>query len=660
LNGVEAPYYLARDALFLPDLHGQRDRAAVSAAVQWTPNSSSQYTFEFFWNRYEEEIQNNLLFTFVDWWGSLGPDPASTFELFEGTNIIKSRTAGDVFGFNSGDFTKSRTDSFVYAFNADWEIGDSTGVTLDLSHQNSEFNTLFLANRITRVAPQVTYDTNPGNMIPSLSFGNNALLFDPSAWTLGEFYDNANRSEGDAWTAHLDAVHEFDESFVDTIKVGVRYDDRGASDLVRTQDAPALGRPFSSLDDSYIFTGSRYFNGRADVPTRWISPRGRTIYENADEYRRLYQSVDPLLQLSDELELVRVFDISEVSKAAYIQVDTEFEVFGRPLFIQYGVRYVDVDTDLTFIDRITAEELSDSQSTSGFLPSATVRFDITDTFRLRFNYGETLRRPTFSSLNPFLQLTGDLTNIGRGSGTGGNAGLQPTTSKNYDLGAEWYFSPGSALYATLFRREIEGLVVPFTSVIDFPTDPLGEGTTRFAVTRPENASDGKLEGVEVGFTYFPEYLPGLLDGLGVQGSLTVLDSLQNIPQTDTAGNVIGQDESPFFGVSDFSYNVTLAYDNSGLGLRLSYVWRDEFLSANEARLFANPIGFWRTPEESLDFQLTYALTDTLGVTFDAVNLTNDVQQQYYRFGDVGNAEQFNTTTTLLPRTFAFGLRYTFE
>ncbi|MFY0108262.1 hypothetical protein ABTP98_19510, partial [Acinetobacter baumannii] len=81
-------------------------------------------------------------------------------------------------------------------------------------------------------------------------------------------------------------------------------------------------------------------------------------------------------------------------------------------------------------------------------------------------------------------------------------------------------------------------------------------------------------------------------------------SKQNIPLTDGAGNIIGQDTSAFFGVSDLSYNVTLAYDRGPVGARLSYVWRKEFLANNEARLFANPIGVWRNPEQSLDFQLT--------------------------------------------------------
>ena len=664
LNGVETPYYLARDAVFAPDVNGDRTRIAANVAAQWAPNDSSQYTFEFFWNRFEEQTFNNLHFTFVDWWGALGDDPGSTFELFEGTNIIKSRTAGDVYGFNSGDLNNATTDSYVFALNGKWEVGDLGGITADVSYQTSEFNTQFLAMRIDRGAPQITVDFNSDDGIPAWTFDNNDLLTDPSAWNVGEFYDNANRSEGDAFTAHVDGQQEFENSFLQSIKFGMRYDDRTAADSVRTQSAARLNQPFSALDPELVYTTEDFFDGRADVPTSWVGPDGYYIFDNADEIRELYRStVSPGLLVGDQLSLTKVFDINEKSFAVYAQADTEFDVFGRPLMIQVGARWVDVRTDLTFTDRITGEIRTDDAQTTDLMPSATVRYDILDDLRLRFNYGETLRRPAFSDLNPFFQLTGDLTGIGRGSGTAGNPNLQPTTSKNYDLALEWYFQPGSAIYATLFRREIEGLVVPFTSVIDFATPPLpGDpaNTTRFAVTRPENASNGTLEGIELGLTYFPDYLPGVLDGLGVQGSMTILDSLQNIPQTDSAGNVVGQDESPFFGVSNLSYNVTLAYDSGGLGLRLSYVWRDEFLNNNEARLFANPIGFWRVPEQSLDFQLTYNLTDQVGITFDATNVTREMQQAYYRFEDVGDPERFNTGTTLLPRTFALGVRYTFE
>ena len=322
------------------------------------------------------------------------------------------------------------------------------------------------------------------------------------------------------------------------------------------------------------------------------------------------------------------------------------------------MRYVDVATDFVFTDRYNGAVTRASNGTSRFLPSATLRYSITDDFRLRFNSGETLRRPGFGDLNPNFNLVGDLTQIGRGSGGSGNPNLRPTTSRNYDLSAEWYFERNSAIYTTLFRREIDGLVVPLTSLLVIPNT--GLNTDRFAVTRPENASNGVLKGMELGLTYFPTYLPSLLDGFGFQGSLTLLDSKQNIPLSNQAGQVIGETESGFFGVSDLSYNATLAYEKGALGARLSYVWRKAFLANNEARLFANPIGVWRRPESSLDFQLTWGITKRVGLTIDAVNLTNQTQQNYYKFEDAGNADQFNLGTTLLSRTFAVGVRFALD
>jgi TonB-dependent receptor len=197
-------------------------------------------------------------------------------------------------------------------------------------------------------------------------------------------------------------------------------------------------------------------------------------------------------------------------------------------------------------------------------------------------------------------------------------------------------------------------VVPLTRQITLPNT--GLNTDQFVVTQPVNASDGELEGIELGIVYFPQ-LPGLLNGLGVQGSFTKLDSEQNIPLTNSTGQIIGEETSEFFGVSDTSYNVTLAYDRAGLGMRLSYVWRDDFLNNNEARIFANPIGIWRQPESSLDFQASYDFNENFAVSFDAVNLTEELQQSYYAFGSAGGPSTHNFGTTLLSRSFALGFRW---
>ncbi|WP_327755051.1 TonB-dependent receptor [Sphingobium sp. SJ10-10] len=654
VNGVETPYYLSRDAAFSSDLYGKRERPSFNVALQWAPNSSSVYTAEVFYAGFRGETFNSLQFSFVDYWAN---PQAPT--LYDGTNIVKARTANSVYGFNSGDFTKTSTDSFVYALNGKWDLGDRGKIIGDIAYQTSKVKTSFLAMRTDRVANSIDVDFNAGGGIPSYHFDDDSLLADPGVWNVAQLYDNANRDKGSAITGTLDGYYSWDEGFLRQIKAGIRIDQRKASTAVRSQDAggPLVRTTLAGLGEGAAFTNSDFYQGRADVPSSWTLANGYWLYDNADTVRGLYG-----LKTSDQLALQKTFDIDESTIAMYLQADGEVSIFGRPLKLQAGVRYVTVDTDYNFFDRYNGgAQTRVSSGSDRFLPSFTARYEIFDNLRLRFNYGETLRRPNFSDINPNYNLTGDLTNVGYGSGTAGTATLKPTHSKNFDVALEWYFERNSAITLTGFRREIQGLVVPLTVQEYIPNNGIVAGATNnFAITRPVNASNGVLKGLELGLTYFPSYLPGPLNGLGFVGSVTVLDSKQNIPETNSAGVVTGESTSSFFGVSDLSYNATLAYDNGPIGARLSYIWRKEFLANNEARLFANPIGVWRNPEKSLDLQLTWNVNDRLGVTFDAVNLTKSKQQTYYKFEDVGGPDRFNLGTTLLARTFALGVRYTFK
>ncbi|MYL99249.1 TonB-dependent receptor [Novosphingobium sp. FGD1] len=663
INGVETPYYLSRDAVIASDLYGKRTRPSVNAALQWAPNDRSVYTAEVFYTGFRGKTFNSLHFSFVDWWGDIGDNPGSTFELYDGTNIIKSRQVGSVAGFNSGDTATNKTDSYVYAFNAKWDVADRGKISADIAYQDSKNETSFFAIRTDRGPLDIDVDFNAGGGLPSYSFGNQGVLTDPSAWTVGNLFDSGTRNTGSALTVMLDGEYEWDEGFLRRIKAGFRYDDRKADNYVRDQGAGGLpGVTLDQFSQGTPFTNSGFFDGRADIPTSWVLADPRTM--DHDAVRTLYQAVNPGLLLSDQLTFGHVFGINEINTAAYLMADGEIELFGRPLQVQGGVRYVQIDTDYEYFDRgNNFARTGVSTGSAKWLPSFTARYGITDNLRLRFNYGETLRRPAFGDLNPNVSLVGDLSRIGFGTGSAGNANLTATHSKNIDIALEWYFERNSAIYATAFRREINGLVVPLVAREVFPNNYLPRNeqyTETFNITRPVNASDGVLKGLELGLTYFPTYLPGFLDGLGFTGSATILDSEQTIPVVNTAGEITGSTKSPFFGVSKLSYNATLAYDNGPIGARLSYIWRKGFLQSNEGRSFANPIGFWRAPEKSLDLQLTWNVNEDIGVTFDAVNLTKAKQQNYYKFGDVGNPQQFNSSTLLIDRTFAVGVRFKFD
>jgi iron complex outermembrane receptor protein len=649
--GNEYEYFLTRDALIAIDGQGNRERPAANLALQWAPNDSSEYTFEAFYQGYEEVIFNNLFFTFVDGWWANGPNPQ--LEFFEGTNIIKERRVGEPGGFQSGDAIDQHTDSYVYALNGKWNIGDKLTLVGDVTMQDSKFETNFIAQRLIPSAARqyIDVDFNSGNGTPAFHFNDDAHLLDESSWLSAELFQNRGKNEGDAITFQLDGTYAAAEQGSDALfqglKFGVRLDDRGA-----TQQSPlpaqvatrTNGFPnFSTFGEEWYHRNSGFMDGEADLPTSWLVSNGWYMAKHRGELRALYGAP------TADADLVTTFDVQEKTTSAYVQADFKF---GEKFDVQTGLRFVKVDSDLTFRDALAPTvEFTDDTSIDDILPSITLRYAVTDDFMLRANYGETLRRPNFGDLNPNFNLRDDLSNVGFGLGSGGNPDLKATQSKNYDLTAEWYFMEDSAIFGTVFKRDIEGLVVVLARRQTIPNDVYN--TDEFVVTQPVNASNGELKGFELGFVLFPQSFKGF----GLQGSLTSLDSSQNIPLADPDGNIVGQETSDFFGVSDLSYNVTLAYDRAGFDGRLSYVWREEFLNANEARQFANPVGQWRIPESSLDLQLNYNINDNLAVSFDAVNILQDMQQEYYRFADAGSPGVSNFSNVLTSRSFSVGVRW---
>jgi TonB-dependent receptor len=349
INGVQTPYYLSRDAVIASDLYGKRERRALNAALQWAPNDRSVYTAEVFYTGFKGKTFNSLNFSFVDWWGNLPADVGSSFELYDGTNIIKSRRAGAVAGFNSGDMATSKTDSYVYAFNAKWDVADHGKISADIAYQDSKNETSFFAIRTDRGPLDIDVDFNAGGGLPSYSFGNQGVLTDATAWTVGNLFDSGTKNTGSALTVMLDGEYGWDEGFLRRIKTGFRYDNRKADNYVRDQGAGGLGTTLAAFTEGTPFTNKGFFDGQADIPTSWVLADPRTM--DRDTVRTLYRSVAPGLLLSDQLSFGHVFGITEQNLAAYALADGELEIFGRPLQLQGGVRYVAIDTDYDYFDR---------------------------------------------------------------------------------------------------------------------------------------------------------------------------------------------------------------------------------------------------------------------------------------------------------------------
>jgi iron complex outermembrane recepter protein len=649
----------ARDAMFQPHVSGERERPAWNLSFQWAPNETSEYLFEVFYNGYENTQHNSLFFTFVDWWGAV--DPADPVEIYPDTNVIKSRYVNFPYEFISGDMLDQNTDSYLYALGGEWDLTDTFVLKSELVYQDSEFEDQFFALRMDKVSPRLFVDFNTGGGVPYVEFFDNpdtpqdeSDLTDPAQWNLAQLYDNGQSDAGDAfsWTADGDLGVEW--GWIDTLGFGLRYDDRTAEENGYVSgDRHCNAAPGCAGSTYADFPGlmgvtTDHFDGQARVLTSWAIPTLGGLQANMEALRAAYGYL-PGSQKTFNNE----FNIDETQTELYAQADFYTDLGAGMLDGRFGFRWLDQETDMAFPDP-TGATATATNSNDTILPSIMVRWGITEDLMARVSYTEVFELPTFAQLSPYVNYVGDVTNIGYGTATGGNPDLEPIESENYDISLEWYFSEGSVLYGTWFQRDITNNIVPFRNVVLYndPNDNPDRGLYPYVLSQPDNAGEAQLDGWEFGLTWFP-VLEGWWDGIGFQGSYTILDSEQEIPVTDVAGNVVGYDILPIFGVSDSSYSAILAYDRETFSTRLSYFWREEFQDRNEAALFANPLAIWKSPEKSLDFQFTWMMTERWTLTFDATNLTEEVFNENY-----GNQPQiFNHTNWFYSRTFALGVRF---
>ncbi|MBE8716561.1 TonB-dependent receptor [Cellvibrio polysaccharolyticus] len=657
-DGTPGEYLLARDAIFQHDVRGKRERSAANISLQFAPDESSEYLFEVFYNGFRNESSDSGLFGFVDAWHDLENKPAPI--LYPGTNIVKERIVGDTSLFSSANYADRKTDSWVYALGGKWELSEALTLRSELVYQHSKNDNVTNGLRAdTRGDIWVDFKSDGG--LPAwkvveqaaggdLNYGDVSYqhrdLSDSSRWTMGTFYDNRGKYEGDAFTWTADGHLNLEGNFFKNVEFGLRFDRRTADDSYKNQEAQCSINCSFSYYDGIEHINRKFFDGKSDVPTEWFVPGSHWIGANADILRANYANDNgPLVKPVVE----RFFSIEEDTYNAYLQTGFETELGGRVLDGQIGFRYSGSQTDMTFFDlAVEGHPRSvDDASTSKVLPSMMLRYHLTDDLVARFAYTETLRRPNFGSLNANTIYRKDTTNIGYGTASGGNPDLKPVESKNIDISLEWYFSPGSSLYGTFFTRDIEGFIVNSRRKTVYENYD-------YIIDQPGNASNGKLKGLELGLVYFPESLPGILDGFGLQFSYTALDSSQDIPETNSAGEITGVVTRDIFGISDSSYSAVLAYEKEKLGARLSYVWRDDFLNNYEAAMFANPLGIYRKAEKSLDLQISYDVTDNLSITLDGTNLTNEVYQSYYQYPATNNFG-----SSLYSRTYALGARYSF-
>jgi outer membrane receptor protein involved in Fe transport len=213
-----------------------------------------------------------------------------------------------------------------------------------------------------------------------------------------------------------------------------------------------------------------------------------------------------------------------------------------PVKWEAGLRYETTDTTIGGIDNDFAV----------LLPSASLRYRLSDSDRLTLSVARTVRRPDFDDLAPVTleEERGD-------NDFRGNPLLEPETAWGVDLGFERRLGRRGVVGINAFYRDVTDLIE------DVNTGLQGSGGAGTFIESIDNVGDGQVYGLEFDLSTPLDFIG--MESTGVFLNASWLDS--------NVGDVLG--ERRFNSQSDYVYNFGFTHDIPTWGLAFGATYRKQ-------------------------------------------------------------------------------------
>jgi iron complex outermembrane recepter protein len=283
---------------------------------------------------------------------------------------------------------------------------------------------------------------------------------------------------------------------------------------------------------------------------------------------------------------------------------------------------------------------------SDTLPSMNLVYDISESLLVRAGASKVMTRPNLGQITPGATVSVSGNNR---TATVGNPSLDPFRAKSYDLGVEWYFAPESLLSLALFYKDVDSFVQTLRDQRVFTGNPYGldpglatsacvaagspggcdATTTLWDFTIPATTEGGPVKGFEISYQQPFSFLPGVWSNFGAILNYTGVESeITYLTVSGPAGQppVITPVTDDLTGLSKRAYNATLYFDNKTFSARVSAAYRSDYLTTVPGRNSNDVEGTAETM--NIDFSSSYNINDHFTVSLEALNLTDEVQDQW--------------------------------
>lgn len=248
-----------------------------------------------------------------------------------------------------------------------------------------------------------------------------------------------------------------------------------------------------------------------------------------------------------------------------------------------------------------------------FFPNLTLRQAFTPNLILRAAVSRAINRPNFPQLAPRVLETTEGSTV---RVEFGNPDLKPTLSNNADAGIEYYIRPLGLIAVNAFYKDLTDYRYTVTST------GLYQGVAGAILSRPVNAQDGKLYGVEVNWQQQLHFLPGALGGFGVFANYTFTKGDARFDQTFG-----GRSRFALPGQSKHMWNASVFYERGPVNVRVAYTKRSDYLDEINADNPALDL-YWEGCGQ-LDVTGSVQLNQAINLFAEGKNLTNSAGVRYF-------------------------------
>jgi len=628
------------------DISGTRDRDSFLGSVEWRPNDSTRVWIDGLYTQAQRDTERMDM----DLLGRNFSSPTGMIPLdmqVDGNNVVTDATfAGAQAFLQYRPYTES-VDYWQINPGATFWFGDDGNVRLDVNAGVSRswmrrVMPTVMVNSPFFVAEYVNHDG-----FPTYTSGD-VDLNDPNAgWTFNDIrLQNEKRLTK---TSNLRADLQFGDDS-NNVRVGVSTDTNF--------------RRIQAFDNGAAWRTNVYANiPAADLSKYVVSGPGFIgidwgAFAAATDFAAYAASA---AEVNSGAINQQTGGIDETNRAAYAEVNSASDVWGRELRVNAGVRYA--TTDHTVSGPVTLNGVREWQSIDGsygeWLPSFSAAWDVADDVVLRMSASKTMTRPAPGAMLPGTTFGGS----GLDTATQGNPDLAPYVSTNFDLGGEWYTGDEGFVGLTFFNKRVQGYTyqgstrktlaemgVPYSSlnadqqsVVDNAIG--GYDAFTVAVTQQVNA-DAELN-VRGWETIWVQPLDFVYDGLGFMANYTKLS-------VDTLGRDSDALAGNIFGVSPKLWNATAYWERDVAQVRLSYNWA-QGAPINVGQSALPWVKSYTADRGQLDFSASYTLENLRSspqITLSATNLQNKPLVAYF-------AEGMGRTYYEPGRTITLGIRGTF-